>query len=63
MPATNTKPEPAVKPATTDRRTRVMRELKLALVDRMEQQQSGGFDPYDAREGRGHTSCWEQRRR
>lgn len=50
-------------PSAEDRRNKVMRDLKLALVDELELRQSGGFNPYDSREGRTHTDRWDRRRR
>jgi hypothetical protein len=49
--------------AAEDRRAKVLRELKLALVDQQVQQEAGGFNPYDAQQGRGRTERWEKRRR
>jgi hypothetical protein len=46
-----------------DRREEVLRELKLALVDQRVQQEGGGFNPYDAEQGRNRTERWQKRRR
>lgn len=66
MSSSSSAPKPLVPPpavTTEDRRDKVMRDLKLALVDEMELRRSGGFNPYDSREGRTHTDRWGRRRR
>jgi hypothetical protein len=50
-------------PSGADRRAEMLRELKLALVDQRVQQEGGGFNPYDAEQGRNRTERWQKRRR
>jgi hypothetical protein len=49
-------------PESEERRSKVLRELKLALVGQRETR-SAGFNPYDAEQGRGRQEPWEKRRR
>jgi hypothetical protein len=53
-------------PAATDaevRREKLMRELKLALVDQQVQREGSGCNPYESVQGRGRSERWERRRR
>jgi hypothetical protein len=55
----------SVQPAPADetRRNKVIRDLKLALIDHQQLSEAGGFNPYDAHQGRGRIERWEKRRR
>jgi hypothetical protein len=54
----------AAAPATRDdRREKVMRELKLALVDQQVHREGSGCNPYESVQGRGRSERWEPRRR
>jgi hypothetical protein len=50
-------------PVDESRRNKVIRELKLALVDQQQISVDGGFNPYDALQGRVRVERWEKRRR
>jgi hypothetical protein len=63
MSSTNAQMKPVATTSADDRRAKVMRDLKLALIDEMQLRQSGGFNPYDSREGRANTDRWDRRRR
>ena len=45
------------------RRERVLRDLKLALVDQKVQAEAAGCNPYDALQGTGRRDRWQTRRR
>jgi hypothetical protein len=51
-------------PSTAEgRREKLLRELKLALVDQQTLRESAGCNPYDALQGRGRAERWAPRRR
>jgi len=60
--SSSVKPAPAPTPSE-ERRDKVMRELKLALVDQQVLSQGAGCNPYESAQGRGHSERWERRRR
>ena len=61
-PVTNTL-TPASAETREERRAKLMRELKLALVDQQVTREAGGFNPYDAQQGQDRTERWAKRRR
>jgi hypothetical protein len=61
MPFTD-KRVPAV-PKAPSRRERLMREIKLALVDQQVKVEATGCNPYDALQGQGRVDRWMPRRR
>jgi hypothetical protein len=49
--------------STEDRREKLIRELKLALVDQHVHREGSGCNPYESVQGRGRSERWEPRRR
>jgi len=57
------KKAPSPPTASQSLREKVLRDLKLALVDQQAHREEAGCNPYDALQGRGRTERWEPRRR
>lgn len=57
------KNEPVTSPTAQDRREKLLRDLKLALVDQQVRGEAAGCNPYDALQGRGRPDRWDTRKR
>ncbi len=54
---------PTMPTAAEDRREKLLRDLKLALVDQQVRSEGAGCNPYDALQGQKRSDRWDTRKR